>query len=161
MPEATAQVEELDFDESPELDETDTVETTEEAKPAKAAKVPARPPVPEGFIAPVAFAKVLTAKLREMGKIAADAEIPPQMVYSYIKNTAKTDHPLKSYTEGGRNNLLKEDEALEWWLGRDERAAERKAIAAAKAAKKAAKEAAKASEGESADVETAEVEEVE
>lgn len=139
-----------------EVEETDEVE--EDEKPKKKAakkavkKAAARPPVPEGYIAPVAFAKVLTKELIERGLIAADEEIPPQMVYSYIKNTATTRYPLPNYEEGGRVNLLKEDEALEWWLAKIERAKERAASAKKKKEKKVVEE----TEDDASEVEEAE-----
>jgi hypothetical protein len=76
----------------------------------------------------VALAKILSDKL---GK-----EIPPQQVYSMIKNSSK-NHPFPTHEAGGRKNLLKQDEALEWWTEKDKRVEERKANAAKKAADKA------------------------
>src|SRR5258706_3197681 len=78
------ELEEVDSSTEPdEVDEVDEKPTTGAKKATK--KASARPPVPEGFIAPVAFAKVLTTKLIAAGKIAEDEVIPPQMVYSYIQ----------------------------------------------------------------------------
>jgi len=122
-------------------EETDEVEEGDEAeKPKKTAKkkAKARPPVPEGYIAPVAFAKVLTAREIAAGRLEEDEEVPPQMIYSYIKNTAKGKDPLPSYSAGGRDNLLKEAEALAWWDRKEERAKERKAAKKAEKAKPAA-----------------------
>lgn len=130
------EVEEVDTpdasdDESDEVEETDKAETKKEKKPA-------RPPVPTGYISPVAFAKELTKHLQEQGKMKADDEVRPQVIYSYIRNTAKGKNPLPTYEEGGRQNLLKLDEALAWWDAKDERVSARKANAAEKKAKKEA-----------------------
>jgi hypothetical protein len=99
-----------------------------------------RPPVPEGFITPVAFAKELTKHLIETGQLEAGGEIPPQMVYSYLKSNQKGDNAFPQYDGGeGRKVLLKLDEALAWWDAKNKRVAERKANAANKAAKAAEK----------------------
>lgn len=135
--------ENLDVD-TPELDEADeadapeaTTETAKaEGKPAKEKKAPARPPVPEGFITPVAFAKILTER--------GDKEVPPQYVYSTIRSSSTGKNPLPTYSEGGRDNLLKLDEALAWWDEKNKRVAERAANAATKAEKAKEKAAAKA-----------------
>ena len=111
-----------------------------EAKPDAKPSKNKRPPVPEGFITPVAFAKELTKHLHESGDLDADAEIPPQMVYSYLKSNSKGDNAFPQYPGGeGRKVLLKLDEALAWWDAKNVRVAERKANAANKEAKKAAK----------------------
>jgi hypothetical protein len=111
--------------------ESDTPAETTDTK----AKEPTRPPVPQGFISPVQFAKDLTKHLRE--KNAEQKEIPPQQIYSMIRNSGK-ENPFPVYSEGGRNNLIKLEEGLAWWDAKDTRVAERKANAEAKAAKKAA-----------------------
>jgi hypothetical protein len=123
---------------------TDEVDTAEDTPTAKETK-PSRPEVPTGYITPVAFAKLLTARLREQGKLDADGEVKPQVVYATLKNASK-NHPFPKYDGiNGRNNLIKLDEngepaeAFEWWDAKDQRAAERKANAAAKATKKSAK----------------------
>lgn len=168
-PEATAaEVEatedlDLDVEALDEVDETDEVEETDAKaeKPAKAPKAkekkePARPPVPEGYITPVAFAKVLTQKLNERGfengkgLVSEENPITSQMVYSYIKNSAGGKNPLTTHSVGGRDNLLVEEEALQWWLDKIDRVATRKENAAAKAAKKA-ENAAKKGDAEEAE----------
>jgi hypothetical protein len=120
--------------------ETDVVPATAENKsngttPAKAAKS-SRPEVPAGYITPVQFAHKLTDKLRGENKLAEGEAFPPQMVYSWVKAGKNTNatNGLKSYTEGGRENLLKEDEAWEWYNGKETRKAEREAAKAKKAA---------------------------
>jgi hypothetical protein len=149
----------LDVD-TPELDEADETDTVEEPaaeapkeKKAKEKKAPARPPVPEGYITPVAFAKVLSEKL---GK-----DVPPQYIYSTINSTKNGKNPLPTYSEGGRDNLLKLEEALAWWEQKDTRVAERKANAASKAEKKANKAEAAPAEAEVIEAEGNETELVE
>jgi hypothetical protein len=124
-----------------------------EAKP-KEAKTPARPPVPEGYVTPVTFAKLLTAHLKEKNPEAKD--VPPQMIYSYMKNADPTKagvkNPWPRYSDGGRENLLKADESLAWWDAKDARVKASKETKAEKDAKKAAKatEAAAAPQAEEA-----------
>ena len=175
-----AEAEEMDFEdvdvEQLEDLEDEVEESAGETKPAKEKKVkepkaPARPPVPEGFVTPVAFARILTEQLHAMGhsnrngRIGGDGEecdhkvnpVPPQMVYSYIKNNgADSRNPLPTYEEGGRENLLKPEEALEWWVAMIKRV---KASKAAKAEKDAAK-AEKAKTKETLEVEESELTEV-
>lgn len=151
--ETEAVEENLDVD-TPELEEADeadapeaTTETAKADKPAKKEKAPARPPVPEGFITPVAFAKVLS-------ELPGAKEVPPQYVYSTIRSSASGKNPLPTYSEGGRNNLLKLEEALAWWDAKNKRVEERAVNAATKAEKAAnkAKEKAEAPvEAEGAD----------
>jgi hypothetical protein len=140
----------LDVDTPDASDEIEEVPGSPEVaeKPAKAAKAPARPPVPEGYVTPVAFAKILTEHLRNKGKLAGDKEIAPQMVYSYLNNSNKegSKYPWQSYSVGGRDNLLKVDESLAWWDAKDERVASRKTAKANKEAAKAEKAAAKATD---------------
>jgi hypothetical protein len=128
-----------------ETDEVDTPASAESPAPAKAEKAPARPPVPEGYVTPVEFAKRLTEHLEAQeasnknGRISKTNPVPPQMVYSYIKsNGPSSKNPLPTYEEGGRSNLLKVEEALGWWDAKAERTAASKAAAAEKAARKAA-----------------------
>lgn len=150
------ELEEVDTPNASADDETEEVDGADKAgtKPAKKAakKANARPPVPEGFIAPVAFAKELTKRLQAAGKLSADTEIPPQMIYAYIKSSAGGKNPLPTYSEGGRNNLLKLDEALAWWDAKEQRSQERNAKKAAKPAAADVEEA----EGASAEVTEAE-----
>jgi hypothetical protein len=145
-----AELEDLD------VDTEDIEEGGEESvgsKPAKAKKAaepknPKRGDLPDGYVTPVAFAKYLTEN-----EIEHDAEgnakvVPPQVVYSYIKNAPK-DHPFPN-TEAGDLKQVEDnngvprrafllEEGLEWWENRRKRAAERKANAAAKKAKPAKK----------------------
>lgn len=135
-----------------ELDEVDTPQETGDTagteaaldpKPAKVAKAPARPPVPEGYIAPVAFAKKLSEHY--------GYEVRPQVVYSTIRQSNSGDNPknpLPVYSEGGRDNLLKLDEAFAWWMAKDERVAARKAAKAAQPAKTEAAPATAEPQGE-------------
>ena len=138
----------VDVDAATEADED--AETVDAAPPTKGnvvktnattKKASTRPAVPEGFISPVAAAKELskhlTAKAHEAGTIKEDEaiEIRPQVVYSYIKNNAAgSKNPITTYSEGGRDNLLKLDEFLAWWDAKDARVAERKANVKTKAA---------------------------
>lgn len=153
MVEDTApEVEDLDLDVDTASDDVeDTVEATDD-KPEKAPKAPkekkgpARPPVPEGKVTPVQFAKILTEHLEAKGAsnkagliTAASNPVPPQMVYSYIRNNSSGKNPLPVYSEGGRENLLIVEEALGWWDAKDERITASKAAKAEKASKKAEK----------------------
>jgi hypothetical protein len=106
-----------------------------ETKPAKKA-ASSRPEVPAGYITPVQFAHKLTDKLRGENKLAEGEVFPPQMVYSWVKagKNANAQNGLKSYTEGGRENLLKEDEAWEWYNNKEARKAAREEEKAKKAA---------------------------
>ncbi len=160
-----------------ESDEVDTVPqgaTETKEKPAKAAKEPARPPVPEGYVSPVAFAKILsghlskkaTEKAREADPNAEEVkiEIKPQMIYSYMKNahpSTNSKNPWPRYSEGGRENLLKVEESLAWWDAKDARVASSKETQAAKAAKKAAKGTSEQAAAETGEVATGPVEEAE
>jgi hypothetical protein len=137
------------------VEETDTpvadATPTTGDKPAKAEKTPARPPVPEGYITPVEFAKVLTKHLKErnavdtQGRPFGDGEgeivVKPQIVYSYLKNNGpESKNPIPQYENmAGRKVLLKTDEVLAWWDAKDERVAASKASAKEKAAKKSEK----------------------
>lgn len=137
----------VDVDSAEETDETDEPDD----KPAGVVKkrspsgATSRPPVPEGYVSPVAAAKklseVLTARAREAGQLEDDEiiEVRPQVVYSYIRNSQGGKYPIPVYEVGGRSNLLKLDEFIAWWDEKDKRVAERKANATKKAAKKAAK----------------------
>jgi hypothetical protein len=148
VPDAEAQAAEIAAGEV-ELEEVDVPEpgAPAEGKTEKQPKAPARPPVPEGYVTPVAFAKVLTEHLEAKGYenskgpvTVASNPIPPQMVYSYLKNSgpgSKNEWPR--YEEGGRKNLVKVEESLEWWDALIERVAASKQAAKAKADKKAAK----------------------
>lgn len=177
--ETAVEVEDLDV-ETVEDDEDaaeDTVEATptegkEKAPKAKKEKTPARPPVAEGYVTPVAFAKLLTKHLEsrgaenKKGPINDSNPMPPQQVYSYIRNNQGGKNPLPIYTDpaltGGREYVLKPEEALAWWDEKDERITTSKTAKAEKEKAKAEKAASKAedvTEAEAAEV--GEVEEAE
>jgi len=137
-------------------------------KAAKAKKESTRPPVPEGFISPVQFAKLLgehlTAKARETNPEAEAIEVRPQVVYSYIKNNdASSKNPFPCRTDvPGRAIVLKADEGLAWWDEKNARVAKSKADRAAAAAAKAKKaETSPQAAAETGEVATGQVEEVE
>jgi hypothetical protein len=149
--EAVLEEVDVDVDSGSTEDETETVDAPPTRKGnivkvgEKAAKASSRPAVPEGFVSPVAAAKLLseylTKKAREAGDIGEDEaiEVKPQVVYSYIKNNGpESKNPIPTYAEGGRENLLKIEEFIAWWEAKDARVADRKANAKNKAEKKAA-----------------------
>jgi hypothetical protein len=137
---------------APEVTSEDTVgqaATTDET-PAKEKKESTRPPVPEGKVSPVAFAKVLsehlTAKARETNSEAAEITVAPQVVYSYIKNNGpESKNPFPAEKAEGRAAVVDPQAALAWWDAKDARVAAQKTAAANKAAEKAAKKDAPAS----------------
>ena len=145
----------VDVDTALGEDEVDTIPAdggTAEApadKGAKTKKESTRPPVPEGKVSPVAFAKILTDHLRqdhpELGvRLPADKEVRPQVVYSYIKNNpAGSKNPFPTHEAPGRAVVLDPQEALNWWDEKDRRVTKGKQERAAKAAAKAEKDAAK------------------
>jgi len=169
---APAAPEDLDVD-APAVETEDTVEPTADGgeKPAKEAKS-TRPGVPEGFIAPVAFAKVLTDHLKANGQMPeGKTEIKPQEVYSYIKNNGEgSKNPFPAYAGDainpetnepyapGRKVVLKADEGIAWWDAKVARVAANKAAAKEKAEKKATKSDSKAGETVEAVEEAPEVE---
>jgi hypothetical protein len=121
----------LDVD-IPADDETDVpVSEGDETKAAKPAKA-TRPKAPEGFVKPVEFAKILSAHL--------DKVVPPQVVYSYVKNnqgdTAKNPFPVHTGSDG-YEWYIKPEEGLKWWDNKNARVTASKAAKAEKAAKKA------------------------
>jgi hypothetical protein len=132
-----------DFDvDAPVVATEDTVEAapTEGEKPAKEKKESTRPPVPEGKVSPVQFAKILTEHLREQGRLDADKAVAPQVVYSYIKNNGpESKNPFPATKAEGRAAVVDADEAIKWWDAKDERVQASKTAAAEKAAKKAEK----------------------
>jgi hypothetical protein len=129
---------------APEAAEDSVEEGTAEAPKAEKKKKSTRAPVPEGFISPVAFAKVLTEHLKqdhpELGvRLEADKEIRPQVVYSYIKNNPSGGkYPFPTHAAEGRAFVIKADEGLQWWDEKDLRVRASKAAKAEKEAKKAA-----------------------
>jgi hypothetical protein len=97
--------------------------------------------LPDGFVAPVAFAKLLTAKLHEEKLLPEDEEVRPQVVYGYVKNGS--EFPVKPSPEGARSgHMVNVAEGLEWCITRRKKTAESKA-------KKAAEAAATETEGDS------------
>jgi len=177
--------EDVDVDVAPaDDDEADSPPSaqdgTGEQKPAKEKKESTRAAVPDGFIAPVAFAKVLTDHLREEHETLGvrkgpDEVVAPQVVYSYIKNNgpdSKNPFPAVKGDDTnpetgqpyapGRALVLKADEGLAWWDAKDVRVAEGKAERAAKAASKAAKaQTSEQAAAETGEVSTGPVEEAE
>ena len=124
----------LDVD-TPDADETEEVAEAKAADggTAKAASTP-RTKAPEGFVKPVEFAKELS---KHLGKT-----VPPQVVYSYIKNnqgvSAKNPFPVHKGEDGYEWYIVVE-EGLSWWDAKNTRVASGKAARAEKAAAKAAK----------------------
>jgi|SRR5688500_2806088 len=117
---------------------------TEGEKPAKEKKESTRPPVPEGKVSPVAFAKILsehkTAQAREKDPEAAAVVVAPQVVYSYIKNNGpESKNPFPATKAEGRAAVVDPEAALAWWDAKDARVAATKASAAEKAKAKADK----------------------
>jgi hypothetical protein len=139
---------EVDNDEVDVPSDTAGTEADQDPNKAnKAPKAPARPPVPEGYVSPVQFAKILTEHLEakgyenSKGPVTKESNpIPPQMIYSYLKNAGENSkNHWPRYEEGNRKNLLKVEESLAWWDALTERVAASKANAATKAAKKETK----------------------
>jgi hypothetical protein len=144
-----------DFDvDTPEAEDVvaePVAEGTADAPKAKEKKESTRPPVPEGKVSPVQFAKILsahkTAKARETDPEAAEITVAPQVVYSYIKNNGpESKNPFPAEKAEGRAAVVDADKALEWWDAKDQRVAASKAAAAEKAAKKTEKANAKPAE---------------
>jgi len=135
----------VDVDAPAVADAEDSVATTQPVEPAKTeTKAPARPPVPEGKVSPVAFAKLLsahlTAKARETDSEAAEITVAPQVVYSYIKNNGPTSkNPFPSEPAEGRAAVVDAEKAIAWWEAKDARVKASKVAAKEKADKKAAK----------------------
>jgi hypothetical protein len=167
----TATTDEPNFD-APEFDETDTVDADFDAptvtdaedavvtqpvaegeKPAKEKKEPARPPVPEGKVSPVKFAKILTEHLQANGKLEADKSVAPQVVYSYIKNNGpESKNPFPAEKAEGRAAVVDADAAIAWWDAKDARVAASKQAKLEKDAAKAAKATEPKAEGAPAEV---------
>jgi hypothetical protein len=155
----------------PEVEATDdgveTVEASTETteKTAKAKKEPARGALPEGIVTPVGLATALSdAQYKDAEgndvfyHTAKDGshKVPPQMVYSYMRNASKT-HPFPLIEGGTEDSIgksrqtLKLQDGLDWWIAKNQRAGERATASAEKAAKAAEKAAQKAAGGESTD----------
>src|SRR3954465_9987265 len=100
--------------------ETPTGEKTEKAK-----KESTRPPVPEGKVSPVQFAKILSEHLQKdhetLGvRLTEGKSVAPQVVYSYIKNNGpESKNPFPATKAEGRAAVVDADAALEWWDAKD------------------------------------------
>jgi hypothetical protein len=93
---------ELTDDDAPEVETAEEQENTEEAK--KDAKASSKTPVPEGYLAPVAFAKL------------CDPDMKPQVMYGYVKNNAKLKEILLDRGEGVTpQKLIPVEEGKAWW----------------------------------------------
>lgn len=147
-------VEDVETVDPTEVEDVDVVEADETEKPAKAPKAkkePVRGDLPEGFVTPIGFAKILTERQLHTNRAGEPIEVRPQMVYSYIKNAPKDrPFPLQVITDsiGAERKVVQVDEGLAWWTDKNERVAGRKAAAAEKAEQKAARAAEKASKTE-------------
>jgi hypothetical protein len=141
----------LDVDTPSAEDETEVV--AEDATGEKATKPTSTPrtKAPEGYVKPVEFAKILSEHLNKT--------VPPQVVYSYLKNNGKdSKNPFPLHEIEGYAMYIKKDEGLAWWDAKNTRVATAKASKAEKAAKKAAEPAAS---GEAAEPSSGEVTEAE
>lgn len=120
-----------------EVEDTSASDASAGPKAAAAAKTP-RTKAPEGFVKPVEFAKILSEHLSKT--------VPPQVVYSYIKNNQGegAKHPFPTHEVDGYAWYIKPEEGLDWWDTKNSRVASGKAARAEKAAAKATKEAAPA-----------------
>jgi hypothetical protein len=140
----------VDYDGDTEDDEVEDVSgaTTTEDKPkaAKTVKEPARGELPDGYVTPVGLAhKLNEEKLGKTDEEGNYVNIPPQQVYSYIRNAPK-GHPFPLETVqdsiGKQRQAVKIEDGLQWWRDKNTRAAERRQNAAAKAKAKVEKAAA-------------------
>lgn len=132
-----------------EVDETEELPTTDGekvAKEPKAKKEPARGALPEGYVTPIGLAKELSVRQMHTNRAGEIVEVPPQVVYSYIKNAPK-EHPFPMETVvdsiGKERQALKLEAGLTWWTEKNERASARRENAAAKALAKAERAAKK------------------
>jgi hypothetical protein len=134
----------------PDTDEVEETAGSEE----KAAKGPKRGDLPEGFVTPVGFAKIVGERglhTNRDGEVVTD--VKPQMIYSYIRNSPKDDpFPVQEVEDsnGVKRQVLDIEEGVAWWERKNDRASQRKQNAADKAAKKEARQS------KQADVETGE-----
>jgi hypothetical protein len=144
----TPDVETPTTDES-ELEQTNATPAEGEStdKPKAAPKEPARGDLPEGYVTPVGFAKILGEKgLQKNREGEVLKVVAPQQVYSYIKNAPKDDaFPMETVKDsiGKERQAFKTEAGLEWWNRKNERVAAKSANAKAKAEKRAAAAAAK------------------
>jgi hypothetical protein len=155
-PGAVSEDVDTDYNDTPDDDEVE--ETAGEAvlEKTKTTKEPAKPKrgdLPEGYVTPVGLAKLLTKEgLGGQDEEGNNKVVPPQVVYSYIKNAPK-DHPFPLEDVEDSNGQLRPalvaEAGLQWWREKNERVAARKANAADKASKQAA--TAKAREQQNAD----------
>jgi hypothetical protein len=125
--------------------------STEESK----AKGPQRGDLPEGFVTPVGFAKIVAEKGLQKNKFGEVlTTVPPQMIYSYERN-AKKDDPFPTETiqdsKGTNRRVVNVEKGLAWWERKNARTEERKTNAAAKADKKATAAATTATEAEASE----------
>jgi hypothetical protein len=130
-----------DFDvDAPDEGEEEVVATegTGEGKAKEPAK-PKRGDLPEGWVTPIQFAKILGERgLHKNREGEAVSEVRPQMVYSYMRNSPKDDRLETTSVEdsnGNKREALNLEEAIAWWERKNARAAERKQNAATKKAK--------------------------
>jgi len=100
----------------PEVPETPAPEEPTEKKAKKV-----KDPIPDGFVTPVHFAKIVGEQFH-----GSPEALRPQQIYGYIKNS-KT-FPYKRNTDGAF--LVPRDEGIEWYSALEARRQER---AAAKA----------------------------
>jgi hypothetical protein len=143
-----------------EVEELPTpAEGEDNGKPAKKAKPePARGDLPEGYVTPVGLAKILSKRGLHKDRDGKTVDVPPQMVYSYIKNAPK-DHPFPLVkvkdSIGKERDAVEIDKAIAWWEAKNARVQERREnVAAKEAAKLAAAEKRKAAAAEGADAGT-------
>jgi hypothetical protein len=131
--------EDVDVDAPVAIETEDTVaETPAKEEKAKEPKAPARPPVPEGKVSPVHFAKILSKHLTE--RDGEERTVAPQVVYSYIKNNGpESKNPFPAEKAEGRAAVVDAEAGLKWWDDKDARVKASKASKAEKDAKKAEK----------------------
>lgn len=120
------------------------VEVPAEETPAKEtkAKGPKRGDLPEGFATPVGFAKEISEREMQVNRAGETITVPPQMVYSYIRNARKDDpFPVQEVKDSNDvdRKVVNVEEGVAWWTRKNERANARKTNAAEKASKKEAK----------------------
>lgn len=135
------------------VDEEGNTADEKPAKAPKAKKEPKRGQLPEGYVTPVGLAKAINEKGLYANRAGVVTDVAPQMVYSYVNNApADAPYPYEEVVDsiGATRKVAKLENALAWWIAKNERAAERRANAANKAAAKAEKAASKAS-GEAAE----------
>ena len=132
------------------VDETEEVLEGDEVAAPKAKKAPARGELPEEYVTPVGFAKIVSERELHTDRNGGH-DVKPQMVYSYIKNAPKEDpFPLTDVEDSlgkTRSAVLIED-GIAWWERKNERTSARKVNAAEKAAAKEKRAAEKAAAAE-------------